>query len=172
LLSPSEDREGACAAAFSGYSDKPLPLVQYSLFLVLFNLAFAVFLGLSRQTGRRLPERISLGDILLVGLATFKLSRTLSKEAVTSPLRAPFTHFVECAGEGEVNETARGEGMQKAIGELLTCPFCLGMWVAAFFAYGLVLAPPLTRLIATILTTKAISDSLHLAYTAACKCDD
>jgi hypothetical protein len=151
------------------YCDGTLPLAQYSQLLVLFNLAFAVFLGIARQTGRRLPERVSWSDILLVGIATFKLSRTLSKETVTAPLRAPFTRFEGKAGEGEVNESPRGEGWQRSVGELLTCPFCLGMWVAALFAYGLVLAPPLTRFVASILATKVISDGMHLAYTAACK---
>ena len=66
-----------------------------------------------------------------------------------------------------MNERPRGEGMQRAVGELLCCPFCLGAWVAAFFAYGLVLSPPLTRLIAGIFATKAVADFLHLGYGAA-----
>lgn len=164
----AEPSPGGRESLFSGYSDEPKPLQQYVGVMALFTTAFAVFLAISRQTGRPLPERVSLGDILLVGVATFKLSRSLSKEVVFSPLRAPFTRFIEKAGEGEVNEKARGEGYQRTVGELLTCPFCLGMWVSAFFAYGLVLAPPLTRLFATILVSKAISDGLHLAYTAAC----
>jgi len=159
----------ACEALYRGYSEEPKPLKEYAGVMATFSLVFAVFLGISRQTGRPLPERLSLGDILLVGVATFKLSRTISKEVVFSPVRAPFTQFVEKAGEGELNESPRGEGYQRTVGELLTCPFCLGMWVSAFFAYGLVLAPPLTRLLATILVSKAISDGLHLAYTAACK---
>lgn len=161
-----------CEQICRGYSEEPKPLPQYAGVMALFSTVFAVFLAISRQTGQPLPERVSLGDILLVGVATFKLSRSISKEVVFSPLRAPFTQFIEKAGEGEVNEKARGEGYQRTVGELLTCPFCLGMWVAAFFAYGLVLAPPLTRLFATILVSKAISDGLHLAYTAACKTVD
>jgi hypothetical protein len=154
---------------FAGYSDQPTPMRQYAQFLVLFNIAFAVFLAIARQTGKKIPERVSLGDVLLVGVATFKLSRIVSKEVVTTPLRAAFTRFEQFAGEGEVNEQPRGEGDRRSVGELLTCPFCVGMWISAFFAYGLVLAPPATRFIAMIFTTKAISDALHVGYTAACK---
>jgi hypothetical protein len=162
----------AVSSLFSGYSDEPKPLLQYAQLMGLYSLAFVVFLALAKRTGKPIPERVPLGDILLVGVATFKLSRTVSKEVVMSPLRAAFTRFEEKAGEGELNETPRGEGYQRTIGELLTCPFCLGMWVAAFLAYGLVLAPPVTRLAMTILASKALSDTLHLGYTAACKSID
>jgi hypothetical protein len=57
--------------------------------------------------------------------------------------------------------------MQRALGELLTCPFCMATWVAAFFAYALVLSPLLTRLIATIFSTHALADFLQLAYGSA-----
>jgi hypothetical protein len=39
---------------------------------------------------------------------------------------------------GEVEERAKGRGLRRAIGELLTCPFCLGTWIASGFIYGYV----------------------------------
>ncbi|MBV9455047.1 MAG: DUF1360 domain-containing protein, partial [Rubrobacter sp.] len=42
----------------------------------------------------------------------------------------------------------------------------LGLWVAAFLTYGLVLAPRVTRLIAGIFTILALSDHLHQTYKA------
>jgi hypothetical protein len=41
--------------------------------------------------------------------------------------------------------------------------------VASFFTYGLVLAPRVTRLIATIFTVVTISDYLHQTYKALTK---
>jgi uncharacterized protein DUF1360 len=152
---------------WKGYSDENRPLTAYAQLVGLYNLALVLFLIAARNAGRPLPKRVRVGDILLLGLATFKLSRLLAKDMVTSPLRAPFTRFVGPAGEGEVNEEPRGEGMQRALGELLTCPFCLGAWVAAFLAYGLVLSPPLTRFLAGILATYAVADFFQLAYGAA-----
>lgn len=143
------------------------PLAAYGELVGLYNLAFVVFVAATKASGRPLPERLALGDVLLVGVATFKLSRLLARDVVTSPLRAPFTTYEGMAGEGEVNGKPRGEGMQRALGELLSCPFCTGTWVAAFLAYALVLSPPLTRLVAGILSAHALADFLQLAYGAA-----
>ncbi|WP_432562415.1 DUF1360 domain-containing protein [Kineococcus sp. SYSU DK003] len=122
---------------------------------------------LARARGRSLPDRISPADLALLTVATHKLSRILAKDAVTSPLRAPFTSFAGNSGEGEVMEEVRGTGWQHSVGELLTCPFCLGVWVATGFAAGGVLAPRATRTAATVLTAVFGSDLLHLLYDSA-----
>jgi hypothetical protein len=115
----------------------------------------------------RLPNGVAAGDAVLLALATHKLSRTLTKDAVASPLRAPFTRFKGAAGPGEVNESVRGEGVQKAAGELISCPFCLDQWVASAFVVGLAVAPRVTRLIASTFAVRAGADFLHFAYAAA-----
>jgi len=56
--------------------------------------------------------------------------------------------------------------MQRAIGDLLTCPYCLGPWVATALTFGLVLQPRTTRLIAGILAASTISDALNHATAA------
>jgi hypothetical protein len=45
--------------------------------------------------------------------------------------------------------------------------YCLGLWVVALFAFGLVSAPRLTRFAATVLTALTASDFLQIAYKAA-----
>ena len=155
------DTEGS----FRGYApQEERPLAAYALLIALFNAGFAGAIAAARGSGRKLPERIGLGDLLLMGTATQKLSRLLAKDIVTSALRAPFTEFGDYAGQGEVNESARGQGLQKAIGELVTCPFCVGQWVAAAFVSGFVASPRLTRLVASVFTTLSIADFLQLAY--------
>jgi len=86
-------------------------------------------------------------------------------------IRAPFTTFEGSAGDGEINEKPRGTGLQHALGELLTCPFCLGQWVAAFFAYGLVFAPRVTRLVESVFAAVTMADFLQFAYDAVKKTD-
>ena len=122
-----------------------------------------------RVRGVRLPARFGVQDTVLVCLATHKASRLVSKESVTSPLRAPFTRYEEPAGEAEVNESARGHGVRHAIGELVTCPFCLGVWIASGLTAGLVFAPKVTRLVSTALTAIAVSDTLQILYDRAKK---
>lgn len=112
---------------------------------------------------RRLPERLDLQDIGLVALATHKVSRLLAKDPVTSPLRAPFTRFEGVSGPSELQEEVRGHGARHAVGELLTCPFCLSQWVATGFVFGLVVAPRPTRLVTSLYSALAVSDLLQFA---------
>lgn len=57
--------------------------------------------------------------------------------------------------------------MRHPLGELLTCPFCLDMWVATGFVIGMIFAPRFTRLIAGSFTALAGADFLQLAYAMA-----
>jgi hypothetical protein len=104
-----------------GHSDRYRPLGAYALLAAIFNASFVAFLV---AAGRRdaLPERYGTRDLVLLGVATFKFSRPIAKDRVTSFLRAPFTRFEEDSGHGEVEEATRGTGLQRAVGELLICP--------------------------------------------------
>ncbi len=121
---------------------------------------------LVRRRGHLLPERMTVPDLALVTVATHKLSRLLAKDPVTSPLRAPFTTFAGTSGPAELQEKVRGSGFRRAAGALVTCPFCLAVWVATGFAFSLLFAPRATRFAASILTAVAGADVLHLAYAA------
>ncbi len=153
---------------FEGYGEQET-LPPYAALAGVFNLIFAVFLLLVKGTGRALPERVDAKDLVLLGVATHKLSLIGAQDAVTSPLRAPFTELQEKESPKSLDEKPRGKGLRRSVGELLTCQFCLGMWVASFFTYGLVLAPRVTRLIATVFTVVTISDHLHQTYKALTK---
>jgi hypothetical protein len=54
--------------------------------------------------------------------------------------------------------------MQRAIGELLTCPYCIGQWIALGAVTGIVIAPRATRLVASVLTVSAASDYLQVVH--------
>ena len=149
-----------------GYGGDEERLSSYATLMGVFNLIFAVFLLIVKGTGRNVPERVDTKDIALLGMATHKLSMIGANDAVTSPLRAPFTEFQEKESPKNVEEQPRGRGLRRSVGELILCQFCLGMWVAAFFTYGLILVPRVTRLFATILTILTVSDYLHQAYKA------
>jgi hypothetical protein len=116
---------------------------------------------------RGLRDRFTPWDLVLLGVATHKLSRRISKDSVTSPLRVPFAEFKEAGGPGEVNEEPQGRGLKKAVGELITCPFCIGQWVATGLVFGMVFAPRATRLIAGVFASAAVADFLQLAYARA-----
>ncbi|MEX2542416.1 MAG: DUF1360 domain-containing protein [Trueperaceae bacterium] len=148
----------------AGYSEQPAPLGSYAGFLAAFGAGFLGFLAASRRLDRPLPERFSTQDVLLLGVATHKLTRIVTRDWVTSPLRAPFTSYEGSTGGGEVKERPRGRGFQRATGELLTCPWCFAPWTAAGLGYGLVLAPRGTRFVATLFAAVALSDYLQHGY--------
>lgn len=117
----------------------------------------------SRRKGGA-PKPIGPADLALMTVTTHKLSRLIAKDAVTSPLRAPFTRYSGTAGPAELSEEVRGQGLRHAVGELITCPFCTAQWVATAYAAGLVFAPDATRLAGATMTAVAGSDWLQLAY--------
>jgi hypothetical protein len=100
----------------------------YATFVAAYSSAVAAYLALYRRSGRRLPEGPSAGDMALLGTATFKLSRLIAKDKVTSFLRFPFTRYKGNAPGPEVSEEPRGEGLRRRVGELISCPFCVGQW--------------------------------------------
>ncbi|ASW56374.1 DUF1360 domain-containing protein [Plantactinospora sp. KBS50] len=161
------ERAGRLRRAYAPHEQRPLG--GYLLSMTTYGGVTAAIAGLARVTGRPIPDRPAASDVVLLSIATHKLSRLLAKDAVTSPLRAPFTRYDRPIGSGEVMEQVRdsGSGTRHAIGELLSCPFCLAVWVATGLTGGLVLAPRLTRLVATALTAVAASDFLQMGYAAA-----
>ena len=159
---------GDGAPPFGGYSHEHRPLAGYSVLTTVFTVAFTGGLAAAyRKRGGELPERLGTWDVVTAGAATHKLSRLLTKDKVTSFVRAPFVRYEESSGHGEVSEEPRGTGLRLAIGELLVCPYCLGHWIAGGFTVGYVRAPRLTRLIAFLYTAETIADFLQLGYKAA-----
>ncbi len=90
----------------------------------------------------------------------------LAKQPIASPLRAPFTVFDGVTGPSELHEEVRGDGLRHAVGELLTCPFCLAHWVATAFGFAFILAPEPTRLVAALLSAEVLANFVQLARTA------
>jgi hypothetical protein len=150
--------------AVSGYDDQEHPLTGYATLMGLFATFVTAFSTWIRRSGRELPERVGVADLALITVATHKASRLLAKDRVTSAVRAPFTSFQSDGGPGEVEEQARGHGLRLAVGELLVCPYCLGMWIATAFAVGLTVAPRPTRLAAAVLSATFGADILQVVY--------
>lgn len=120
---------------------------------------FFAGLGVVSLLARRSPPATAL-DLVALSAATFKASRTLSRERVGSFLREPFV-------EGE-DERPAGEGIQQAIGELVTCSRCVGTWVAAGLASSQMVAPSFGRALTWTLGAAAANDFLQAAFNALC----
>ncbi|MCC9305765.1 DUF1360 domain-containing protein [Kitasatospora sp. RB6PN24] len=157
-----DDRPGQAARAvaeeYSGTADRPLG--GYLTLLGGYAVSVSAVAVGARVLRRPLP-RPGPWDVLLQAGAVHRLARLAAKDAVTSPLRAPFTRYQGPAGPSEVNEEPRGTGARRAIGELVSCPFCTTLWVATGLTAGQVLAPDLTRVVSATLTAITVADLLQ-----------
>jgi hypothetical protein len=146
--------------------DPRRPLGAYAALAGVFNAGFGGALLYAARRGK-LPERLPLLDVALIATATFKLSRLIAKDAVTGFVRAPFVRFEGMSGITDPDEEPKGRGVRLALGQLLLCPQCTALWVAAGLTSSMLAAPRPTRAAASALTALAISDFLNVAYSAA-----
>jgi len=151
LAKPSRDDASQASVPLTGYAGA---MVTYAVVLA------AVLYGV----GRKKRWEPGLGDITLLGVGTHKLSRILTKDFVTAPLRAPFTTRRDNEGAGEVLDEPRGNELQKSMGFLLTCPYCVGPWLSTGLSALLAVRPTPTRFVLRMLAAVTISDFLHLLY--------
>lgn len=133
-------------------SARPLP--EYAAIAGVFSSALGGFVLLARH---RLPERIGFGDMARIGVASYKIGRLVAKDEVTSWVRAPVTR------DEEAQEPER-EGRARALGELVTCPYCIGVWVAAGLTGAMALRPREARLVTTVFGAQALADFLNAAF--------
>ena len=147
--------------------DEHRPLGGYLALLAAYGLGTA---ALATIVWRKRPAPIRPGDLVLLTVATHRLSRTLAKDSVTSLLRAPLTRYQSPALPSEVDEEVQpqvhGHPVQHAVAELVSCPFCLAQWTATALVGAQALAPRATRAVTTVLTIVTGADALQFGYAA------
>jgi hypothetical protein len=128
--------------------------------------AFAASLagaGLVARLLGRDPEEQSALDLVVLGTATFKASRTIARDEVTSFIREPFVEGEAHEGGEEPVETG---DLRQAIGELVTCSRCIGTWAAAGLTATQVVAPKFGRLLTWTLAAAGVNDFLQAGFAA------
>lgn len=113
------------------------------VFVVVFvALVFVGFRYLSQY--EKLPSEISVFDFFILTFAVFRLTRLITRDAITQFFRDWFFDevVVRQIDEGErtvVFEPSKRE-FSRTVAELLGCPWCAGIWVSlvsvfVFFAF-------------------------------------
>lgn len=149
----------------SGSPRDPARIAGYLGSLTTFGSLIAVGSLLGRRNGRSLPDSYAPVDLVLGAIATHKVARIISKEGVTTPIRAPFTEHEGVVGSAEVHDTPVDDGpVRHTIGELLSCPFCLAPWLATAYVGGLAVAPKQARAWAAVFSIVGGADFLQQLY--------
>lgn len=144
----------------------PRPLSGYVTLMGVYSLLAGGLLAWARSAAKE-DRQLGWGDLARLGVATARLSRLLTKDSVTSPLRAPLTRYAGHGLPSEVNEEvagwARKRPLPHAVAELVTCPFCMAQWTATGLVCAHVLAPRTARLATDILVAAAGADAVQYA---------
>jgi Protein of unknown function (DUF1360) len=129
--------------------EQPTRPHDYAIFNVVWASLLAGVLAATRDEGP--PVR----ELPLFGLASFSLTKSLSKEKVGTWVREPVL---------DPERRPRGRGLRYVAGELVSCTRCLGTW-SALGLVGLRAARPReARLVAGVLATSAINDFLQAGF--------
>ncbi|MBV9169540.1 MAG: DUF1360 domain-containing protein [Chloroflexi bacterium] len=126
----------------------------------------SLFLGVLATFAGRVVKRehdvmLKPFDLLMLGLTSFRIGRMIAFEGVAAPLREPFTDTrPDGSGAGQT-VVASGTGVRRVVGELMSCPICLGTWVAAGLVYGLHLMPRPTRVLMAVMSTTGVAELVY-----------
>lgn len=124
--------------------------MPYSFFLWSYLALWALFILIMRALGGAWPQQIGPVDLLLLCLATFRLTEVVTEEKVARCLRAPFCELksqTSADGSEMQEEVPAGRGLRRAAGELLLCPWCMGIWIATLLTFLWILLPGLARVV-------------------------
>ena len=138
------------------------PYGAYAGIMATFVGGLAAAGAVAKLLGRDVREHTAL-DLAVLALASFKASRTISNDEVTSFMRDP---FVEGKAKEGGEEPVESGDLRQAVGELVTCSRCIGTWVAAGLAGTQIVAPQFGRLLAWTLATAGANDWLQAGFAA------
>lgn len=107
-------------------NEKPNQSFWHNFFLILWPfLVFLSFKVLAQAS--RLPHEISFFDFWIMIFATFRLIRLFVYDSITEHIRLYL---------GKYNF-----GVRKELSDLISCPWCTGIWMALLVSFFFFLSP-------------------------------
>lgn len=106
----------------------------------------------------------SWAAVLLMGLASFRLTRLIVFDKITEFIRAPFFNEIEQEneqGEKEIYLVPKSAGLKGWIGELLSCYWCTGIWASLFIGGLHYFSTPAGEFLIVILAVAAIASFIE-----------
>ncbi len=109
----------------------------------VFGIFFIVFVAMATiildTESIRAYDTLTLTDFALMALATFRLTRLFVYDKITAFFREQFFDVVETRDELTLVKVERGP--RRTLGDLLTCPWCFGMWAGGTVSFFYLLTP-------------------------------
>lgn len=110
--------------------------VIFSVFFVLLVIMGAIIL----ETEARIAyTELTITDFTLITLATWRLIRLFVYDHITKWLREQFWD-VKKVGKGYTLEKPKF-GPRRTLADLLSCPWCFGVWAAAVVTFSYLVTP-------------------------------
>jgi Protein of unknown function (DUF1360) len=139
----------------------PTQPADYAAINAVYAVLFAGVVLATRDRGAR-TDPITSAELIPLGAATFAVSKVIAREKVGVWMREPFVDDPQGA------KRPRGRGVQRVVGELVTCTRCVGAW-SALGVVGLRLASPQTgRVVTSVLAASAANDWLQAGFRWVC----
>jgi hypothetical protein len=114
--------------------------VIFSLFFIC--VLFVALWGIYRKFNS-FPRSIPILDAFLLAFAAFRITRLVVYDKITRFFREWFVDAKEISHEGRVwvELTPVGRGFRHTVYDLLTCPWCVGLWSGLIVSYCLLYVP-------------------------------
>lgn len=112
----------------------------WNLVFSLFFFGTMVMAAIILETESRIPlAELTLVDYVLVTLATWRLVRLFVSDAITKFIREQFWDVVQVGKKSELEKPRFGP--RRTIADLLSCPWCFGIWAAAVVIFFYLITP-------------------------------
>ena len=111
------------------------------------NFVFSLFFGILvvmgaiiLHTEARIPwQELTMTDYVLITLASWRLTRLFVYDAITKFIRE---QFLDIAKVGRGYELVKPKvGPRRTLADLLSCPWCFGVWATATVIFFYLLTP-------------------------------
>jgi hypothetical protein len=116
---------------------------QY-LWNVIFGIFFLSLLSMGMiilsSEGYLNRENLTLADVAIMTLASFRLTRLFVYDSITKFFREQFCD-VETKRGGKAQLVRPAYGPRRTLNDLLSCPWCFGLWAASTIAFFYMLTP-------------------------------
>lgn len=140
---------------------------ERATYITLIGIFLGIFAAFSkREQDKDRQLKLSGLDLAMLGLTAFRTGRLAAYDQVTRPVREPITETEPDSYGTSKTTVSEGSGVQKAVGELVACPTCVGTWAAALAVYGLGVAPGPTRIFLAFMSATGLAELLNSANEA------